>query len=290
MEDHLKYQFVAYLDEAGDPSFKRVRPIDEKGGTEWFVLSAVLINARRECEVPIWLAETARRIGDEGTRVLKFSKRNMIERVTICRHIAELPVRIFTVASNKKNLRGYKNPRLEKTRNDHHFYNWMTRILLERMTDYCYRRAERTGQKDKRLKLVFSEEKGMSYSQTAAYIGYLKRQIENGAPVLRRWVPRAEVMDWRLVEAFPHSRVAGLQYADISASSFYQAVDNIETGPCNTRYAEALKPRVAINADGTYRDYGVILQPHKDWKISIGEDQRAIFRIFGYDFIPRMNS
>jgi hypothetical protein len=48
------YGYIAYIDEAGDPGLKRVRPIDQNGASEWLVLSAVVMQAKREPDVLGW--------------------------------------------------------------------------------------------------------------------------------------------------------------------------------------------------------------------------------------------
>jgi hypothetical protein len=44
----MDYGYIAYVDEAGDPGLNKVRPIDENGASEWLVLSAVVMKAKRE--------------------------------------------------------------------------------------------------------------------------------------------------------------------------------------------------------------------------------------------------
>jgi hypothetical protein len=91
-------------------------------------------------------------------------------------------------------------------------------------------------------------------------------------------------MNWKLVDYYPHKQRAGLQLSDVVASSFYAAVDHLDTGPCNARFAKALKPRMAFHRSFGYADYGVVLQPTPDWRVDITEDQREIFRYYGYQF------
>ena len=146
------------------------------------------------------------------------------------------PVRIFTVASNKKNMRRHQNERAGKIPSKQWFYNWLVRILMERLTDWCLRYSQKHKLPRRHVKLMFSQSGGHSYSQTAAYHELLKVQGQSGT-YLKKWVPRSEVMSMHLVEAHPHYAFAGLQLADIAASSFYQAVDNLDTGPCNTRHS-----------------------------------------------------
>lgn len=278
------YEFIAYIDESGDPSLKRVRPIDPTGSTEWLVISAVLVRRQFDDDATKWVSNIAKTVGSPVPHIIHFKDLSPEAKMAACHEVAELPLRLFVVASNKKNMRGYRNEKAEKIGAKQWFYNWISRILIERVTDYCFRYALRKGLTRKHVKFVFSQTGGHSYSQTAAYHELLKYQSRGNRMVLNKWTPRWEVMNWNLVENFPHSKRAGLQLADIAASAFYQAVDNLDTGPCNTSYAKALLNRVAMNQDEERRDYGLVLQPTPAWKGELSEEQKEIFRFYGYDF------
>ncbi|WP_037073324.1 DUF3800 domain-containing protein [Rhizobium leguminosarum] len=278
------FEFVAYIDEAGDPGLKRVRPIDPVGSTEWMTLSAVVVRRQRDSDVVRWVSDITRKIGSANNHVIHFKDLTAEQKITVCEEVSLLPLRLFVVASNKKNMRGYRNERAEKAGSRQWFYNWLVRLLLERITDYCFRYATRHGLKRRHVKFVFSQSGGHSYSQTAAYHELLKFQSRTGRVLLDKRSPRWEVMSFKLVEHFPHYQRAGLQLADVVASSFYQAVDNLDTGPCEPKYAMALEPRLAFGPREERRDYSVILQPTPCWEVNITEDQKKIFRHYGYDF------
>jgi len=278
------YEFIAYIDESGDPGLKRVRPIDETGSTEWLVISAVVVRRYRDHETKGWVTDLNKAAGRIHDHVIHFKDLEDTQKLIVCQGMAELPIRIFCVASNKKNMRGYRNEKAEKVGAKQWFYNWVVRILIERVTDYCFRYAVDEGLERRHVKFVFSQTGGHSYSQTAAYHDLLRRQSFGKSIFLNKWAPRPEVMSWHLVENFPHYQRAGLQLADVVASSFYQAIDNLDTGPCCCDYAEALNPRVAWDADNNKRDYGLVLQPTPDWKAALSSDQEQIFRFYGYDF------
>lgn len=280
------HEFIAYIDESGDPSLKRVRPIDEVGGTEWFVLAAVLIRRDNDTKTLGWVSAINRQLGSSNDQIIHFKDLTDEDKLTASKLVGDLPIRVFAVASNKKNMRGYRNPKAEQFNRQQWFYNWMFRILAERITDYCARFAHDKSLTRKHVKFVFSKTGGHSYSQTAAYTELMKYQARGGRMILQRRTPRWEVMSWKLVEDYPHYKRAGLQLADVAASAFYHAVDNLDTGPCNTSYAEALHTRVAFDENGR-SDYGLVLQPFPDWKAEISEDQRSIFRFYGYEFLKR---
>lgn len=281
------HEFVAYIDEAGDPSLKRVRPIDAVGSTEWFAISAVVVGRHNDDKTTQWVAAINREIGAPNSQIIHFKDLSSHDRLRVAQHVSNLPLRIFVVASNKKNVRRYKNARVEAFNTKQWFYNWMARILIERVTDYCYRRAIRNDLSRRHVKFVFSQTGGHSYSQTSAYHELLKHQSRSNKLVLTKRSPRWEVMHHNLVENFPHYKRAGLQLADVAASSFYQAIDNLDTGPCVTDYAIALSPKVAMDEQERKHDYGVVLQPTPDWEAQISEDQRAIFRHYGYTFTKK---
>lgn len=278
------YEFIAYIDEAGDPGLKRVRPIDNIGSTEWLVLSAVVVRRENDPLLPDWVAAINQANGSENTQVIHFKDLTQQQKLTASRTLASHPVRLFAVASNKKNMRGYRNERAEKAGSKQWFYNWIARILLERITHVCHQHATKHNLARKHVKFVFSQTGGHSYSQTAAYHELLRYQSRGTRLILNKWTPKWEVMHWRLVEAYPHYKRAGLQLADIVASAFYHAVDNLDTGPCDTQYAEALRDRIAFLDRDQHRDVGVVLQPTPPWEADISDEQKEIFRFYGYDF------
>jgi len=277
----LSYGFVAYIDEAGDTGLNRVRPIDPVGGTEWLCVSAVLVRVENEPNVSNWVRDIRSDIDVKQRPDLHFRKLSPTRKLAVAQCVAALPIRCFVVASNKKNMRGYRNPRAEKAGADQWFYNWLVRVVIERITDYCERRCLRNGGEIQKVKFVFSKRGGHRYSQTQAYHWVIKAQARNDHMVLTKRMPKWRTMDERLVSALQHEDVAGLQLADVIASAFYTAVDNLETGPCDPTYAKALGPRMALE-NGSARDYGVCLQPTPASKGKLSRDQQEIFRFYGY--------
>ncbi|MBB2695139.1 UNVERIFIED_ORG: hypothetical protein GGI63_006113 [Rhizobium esperanzae] len=66
------FEFVAYIDEAGDPGLRRVRPIDPVGSTEWMTLSAVVVRRQRDNDVVHWVSDITRKIGSANNQVIHF--------------------------------------------------------------------------------------------------------------------------------------------------------------------------------------------------------------------------
>lgn len=275
--------YIAYIDEAGDPGLRRVRPIDVVGGTEWMILSAFLIQAENENNVVSWQRDIIRKLNIRQRDDIHFRNLSTTKKENICTIISNYPARFFVVASNKKNMRQYRNHRAEQIPSNQWFYNWLIRILIERITHYVERHSIKNFGKPRHVAFEFSERGGHSYDQTAAYHALLAQQARGSGPLLDKWVPKWSVMDWRLVKAYPHKTRAGLQFADIIASSFFTAVDNLDTGPCEARFAKALQPRIA-SFNNSHADYGVVLQPTPPFRARLTDDQKAIFRYYGYQF------
>lgn len=148
------YDYVAYIDESGDTGLKSVKPLDSRGSSEWFVLSAVVIDADREAEVVGWVREIVQGLGRYNRRDLHFRHLGDGKRESVCAAMSKLNARFFAVATNKKNMVGYRNPFAEKkglqlvgalpTYN--WFYYWMSRILLEKVSNFVERKAHQVPQ------------------------------------------------------------------------------------------------------------------------------------------------
>jgi Protein of unknown function (DUF3800) len=282
------YEYIAFIDEAGDPGLDRVRPIDPIGGTEWLVIGAALVRVANENSPPKWVRSILDDIGVRQRTDLHYRDLSPTRKNRVCSLMVALPAVYFVLASNKKNMRQYRNVRAETNSYSlQWFYNWCCRMLIERITDYVLRDSLRKHGKASKVKFVFSRRGGHRYSQTAAYHDLLKRQSRAESTFLKKRVPKWEVMDWRLVADRPHKELAGLQLADCVASSFYDAVDYLDTGPCRYDGAKLLKPRMAdeiVNGLRMQADFGVCLQPSNFSKANLTHQQRPIFEFYGYQF------
>lgn len=250
--------FVAYIDESGDDGLWKVAPVDPVGGSEWFVLSAVVlpIDLGREA---IWVQKILSELKLHQRRTLHFQSLDDHHRFEVCRAIASLPVRCFAVASHKPNMRRHVNQKAARVSHPvgrTWFYWWMTRLLLERVTDYCERRSIHEHGKPRLVRFEFARRGGLKYEHCQAYIHYLRDQSREGRLHLKRGD-----LKWSVVDAIEEIRVfdaaerAGLQLADVVAGAFFQA------GAGKHDFAIALEKRMAADAAGKVFDYGVKLMP-----------------------------
>jgi hypothetical protein len=277
--------YIAFIDEAGDPGLKAVRPIDAVGGTEWLCLGAVVIRATHSKSVVEWVRSILAEAGIRNRSDLHYRDLPNFRKKIVCSEIARLPIRAFVLASNKKNMRQYRNLRAERVRSQQWFYNYCLRLLLERVTHFCYRHARSETADGRLLKIIYSERGGHSYGQTIAYQELLKSQAKGGTLQLTKRRIMWEVLDWRLAEPSSHKSSAGAQLADVVASSFYQAVDTLLPTKWNNDFAKLLKPVVA-KEDGFYFNYGLSLQPTPPSKAKLTDQQKEIFEFYGYQFWP----
>lgn len=282
-----KYTYVAFVDEAGDPGLRKVRPLDPDGSSEWLILGALLVQAPNEENIVSWMDDIRKELGVDRNGPLHFRKLSTTRRQRAAELIGILPARGFVVCSNKKNMKGYRNLRAERMDSQEWFYNWMIRLLLERITAYCHNRARRRGEDSNfKIKIVFSRRGGHRYSQTRAYTLYLKQQNNTDALLLNKRAIFDEHLDVSLMLHEPHWAVPGLQLADTVASAFYIAANTIGPGGWDTSAAKALKRIMALE-NNNHAGFGVSLHPTPAWKANLTDEQQSIFRYYGYDFSRR---
>jgi hypothetical protein len=277
--------YIAFIDEAGDPGLKTVRPIDAVGGTEWLCLGAVIIRASKNADVVEWVRSILAKAGGANQPDLHYRNLPAFRKRIVCAELAKLPVRAFVLASNKKNMRQYRNTRAERVKSQQWFYNYCLRLLLERVTHFCHQHATKDGAPHRLLKIIYSERGGHSYGQTIAYHELLKNQAKGGTLLLTKRRVMWEVLDWRLAEPASHKSSSGAQLADVVVSSFYQAMDTLPPTKWDNEFAKLLQPIIAKDR-GFYLNYGLALQPTPPSKANLTDQQKEIFEFYGYGFWP----
>lgn len=277
--------YILYVDESGDPGLRKVRPIDQDGASEWLVIGGVLIKDTRENETLEWVRDLRRLITGAQRPDLHFRLLSEARKAVICSKVATYPLRGFVIASNKKNMKGYRNRRVEEARpsSNEWFYNFCVRLLLERVTDYVFRRTIKDYGEVRHLEVVFSNRGGMRYAQTKEYYDILHAQARSGITLLQRRVVRWEILHPHLVQAASPLLNAGVQLADVVASAFYQAADALGPVFWCADHAKALQFIMARERN-RWDDYGVALQPFPPAKANLTVEQQQIFRFYGYSF------
>jgi hypothetical protein len=278
------YEYVAYIDESGETGLKNILSIDAGGSSEWFILSLVLIPKSEEPNIGSWVQEMIRETGSNQLRDLHFAKLPDGYKGMVTASLARKPVKCFVICSNKKNMRRYRNIRAERMGVKDWYYCWITRVALERASHFVWRRSVQKFGSARYMKVVFSERGGLRVGQIGAYYQWIKRQSMND----NLYLPWGDV-EWDTIHPLLlnkefHQNLPGLKLADILASAFFGACDNQQSGPCQPKYAENLKPvmaRFPHNDGGRYSGYGVKLLP-KFSAAKLSVDQQTIFRRYGY--------
>lgn len=276
-----EYKYVAYIDESGDPGLKVVRPMDPTGSSEWVTLAAVVMSTANEPNVGTWASELKSSLRSKQLRDIHFQRLSPERKLIACESVASRPVRCFVISSNKRNMKGWRNPFAEKIPSDNWFYCWLSRLLLERVTHWVHRHSVRKYGSPQKVKLVYSERGGLSYGQLNAYYQWLRMKGDN------QYLPlgniQYECIDLRLLQVFNHVDHDGLKLPDIVASAFFKASDIHNTGGCDPRFALALKPRMARSPDGLYSGYSVKLMPNlKQLRGKASPEQLKVFKEYGY--------
>lgn len=278
--------YIAYIDESGDPGLNTVSPIDPGGSSEWLVLGAVVTAYDRESEPIEWVRKIREACNIRQRPDLHFRTMNRAQKLIACQKLATLPVRCFALCSNKKNMKGYNNPRAaQRTSTQEWFYNSCVKYLLERVTEFVLNRSYQDHNCPKHLQLIFSERGGLRYAQTQAYHDLIKNQARSGESFHWKREIKHEVMNPNLISCVPHLGSAGVQLADLVASAFYAAAHARDAGRHYTAPAEALKPVMwkRNTPEHVYADNGVTLMPHPS-KARLSAEQEQIFRYYGYQF------
>lgn len=280
----MDYGYIAYIDEAGETGLNKIRPIDEKGSSEWFMLSAIVMRAKWEGDVVEWVRDIRTSIGVRQRPDIHYRTLSPTRKIAVASALAKLPVRAFVIASNKKNMRRHTNEKAAKIPSQQWFYNWCIRLLLERVTSFCSERTQRDHGKRLPIMIEFARCGGHRYSQTKAYQSYLSFQQGGDHLFLQKRQPVRDMLSTDLMFDYPAEQRAGLQLADIVASAFYQAADAHGPGEWAIDGAEALRPIMA-KENNQQRDFGVALFPTPAWKANLSDQQKQIFESYGYDFV-----
>jgi len=279
------YDYVAYIDESGDPGLDAVKPLDPAGASEWLVVAAVLIRKENEERARDWIEDIRLQLKSPQLQSVHFRRlRPRWRKELVCDAIAGLPLRCFVVCSNKKNMRGYENPFAEQVPSKNWFYCWLTRVLLEKLTHFVAADSRRRYRMVKRVKIVYSKAGGLSYPQMAAYYEWIRDKRRGNNQFLNWGDLEYETLHSHLLEVREHSADSRLSLPDVVANSFYKACDKYDTGGCDTRFAKQLVKRMAAIPDiplGQISGYGVKLLPGWE-KAKLDEDQQEIFKHFGY--------
>lgn len=277
----MAVEFVAYIDESGDPGLSEIKPKTPGGASEWLVLGCVLLRVEHDRQVVQWMKELVAGFKAHQTPYLHFTDLNKAKKLVACEFLAQKPVRVFIAASNKQNIENYENPNLRDQKR-HWYYWWMTRLLLERVTHFCKRMTPEEQMGNHKVRLIFSRRGRMRYADLNEYLTKIYWQSKFGMLVLSQFDLCWEVIDFDEIFVLDHKARAGLQFADVAAGAFFQAMEKDRPADCDPVYAKALKP--IMGRDQYKRELGYGLKTMPDlWNMSLVASQKEIFEFYGFN-------
>jgi hypothetical protein len=162
-----KFDYVAFVDEAGDTGLRAIQPVDANGASEWMAMGAIVMRADLERKLPALGRRMRELLGVRQKPDIHFRNLSPAKRLLAGQLLTKCPLTAFVVVSNKVNLRGYRNEAAEQKYDAKQwFYNWCIRIILERISAEVARDSlSRFGEK-RYVRIVFSERGGHSYRHT----------------------------------------------------------------------------------------------------------------------------
>lgn len=244
-------------------------------------MGAMVIRKKNESNSSAWLHDIRTKAKNTQSTDLHFRTLSDRQKKIICSHVATLEARLFVVISNKRNMRQYNNKNASYvTGHKHWFYWWMSRLLLERVTGFCAAINHKENTPNLKLQIEFSRRKDLKEHDFTGYFSKLWTQGQS-AFLNKRQIDWS-VFDFNSVYFYDHKTRAGLQFADIVASSFYQAVNIHPHGTCCADYAKLLKPRIHCLSGGRYLEEGFTVWPTTLANIGLTSPQKEVFRHYGF--------
>ena len=261
--------FSAYVDEAGDEGFGKLRSPGTTGQSRWLGVGAVVVTAENDRFIPSWRDEILALFPSKrNQRDLHFRHLNHSQRVAACNVLRDKPLGVCIIASNKETI--LDSPEKQIFKQKQHLYNYLVRWLLERLTAACREKALRQEKKPARLSVTFSRRSGTDYQMMREYFEFMRDGREILKPV--------RSIDWNVfdptnIRVENHAVRAGLQIADVVTSATCAALEPNEFGNIEPRYALSLKARY-LKERKQILNCGLTLIPPID-RSPLSDEQRA---------------
>ncbi|WP_048841954.1 DUF3800 domain-containing protein [Acetobacter orientalis] len=285
-----KSRYIFYVDEAGDDGLKPHSQGKSDSNSEWFVLGGIVIKVTDEGKLVHLINGAKDKAGLPFGRDLHFARLNNNKRSLICQELALGTFRWFTAVSHKDNMRGYKNDRAEvisEKRNT--LYNWMLRLLLERVTKYCknHNEACSLASRPTDISVVLSDRGGLRCPEFGNYFSRLWLQFQSGNTFLSKGLIDFSVFNPTNIAIAPNSELYGLQTADFIVSALYKALPQARQPNPSQEYLEKLILRCA-SLDGKIFGAGILALPFFWNRVLSGKNLQAFQSLEKLAASPRL--
>lgn len=169
----MPYQYILFIDEAGDDKVENLKPEHPKGNSEWLCLGGYLVRAETEEDLEARRDALLVEVGGQNGGKLHYRNYTPQNRLKVCKKLATFPARAFVVCSPKRTMIGYSNPRAATAGTDERqiLYNFVVRLLLERVTEFVYCDAMEKGYEEPALKITMASRRGHHFDDFKKYVG-----------------------------------------------------------------------------------------------------------------------
>lgn len=284
----MTYSYILFIDEAGDDKVANLKPEVENGNSEWLCIGGYLVRAEDEKNLAERRDEIVRYIGGHKGSPIHYRNLKPRNRMKSCEKLSKFPARAFVLCSYKKTMVGHSNSRAAAATGNHNYlFNFVVRLLLERVTPFVVEHASQNHIENPILRIVMANRKGHHFGHLKAYVLQLIRQAESGTTYLDTRVIDGKILRYSEIDRAAASEVPGLQLADIVVSSVFQAIETKISG-YSTQPAIHLKGILAGERSypkGKFRrsNIGLTFFPAIDAVHFLKPEQEVFFKEFGYD-------
>ena len=269
-------RYILYVDEAGDDGLK---PFSSKAGqlsAEWFVVGGLLFRSEHDIEMVRSVRSLIQRLGLPPDRELHFVDLNDKKRLALCAEIASLMGRWFCVISHKENMRGFRNQLAQRVSNKNNpLYNFLIRILLERVSEYCAAHNRKLDLENSTtdLQVVLSERGGLSAPDVSSDLRLLWTQSKSGRTFLNKKKIDFSVFSPDNLSVRANSDLLGRQLADAIASAMLKALPSSGDRELRWDFLRMLLPRTA-RSNGRILNCGITVLPF-EWRTKLPNEVGA---------------
>ena len=247
-------KFTAYIDEAGDEGFGKLRNENQgHGQSRWLILGAIIIEDENRSKTVEWRNSILSKFPNRQKRGLHWRDFKHEQKVVISKTISDLPLGIGLTLSHKITIPGSKFADTFKEKG--YLYNYLVRWLLERLIAAADKKA---GAEPATLRAVFSRRGGTDYQSMKEYL----QKIADGRDIVK--APRStnwKVLDIENIAVENHSKSPGLQIADCATSAFFAGVEPNAYGNTEPTYGLILSPRL-LNYKSDSHNRGITVVPN----------------------------
>ena len=285
----MTYQYILFVDEAGDDKVGHLKPANPNGNSEWLCLGGYLVRESEEPSLSTRRDALLKEVGGNDGGYLHFRNYKLPNRVKVCKKLAEYPARAFVVCSFKRTMIGHRNVRAEAASGttNQYLFNFVCRLLLERVTEFVASDAEAKGIDDPVLRIVMANRKGHHFGAFKAYVLQLMHQATAGSTFLNTREIKEHVLRYDQIDREPARKLPGLQLADAVVSSVFQSIEQAsphypEQPARHLRPIFAGKPK--WQGGPIWRqNVGMTLYPAKEAINMLEPSQLAFFQHFDYN-------